>query len=112
MKFWRSHFSWQAQYLVMLEGNLCCSAHCNYHESHLTWQAQYLVKFNCHFSWQGQHVKFGMIAGARTAARATSNFGCEAGCERTVLCSDHFLIVLGSWWDHSRIMVGSAPHCK
>ena len=23
-----SHFSWQAQYLVMLEGNLCCSAHC------------------------------------------------------------------------------------
>ena len=22
------HFSWQAQYLVMLEGNLCCSAHC------------------------------------------------------------------------------------
>ena len=24
-----SHFSWQAQHLVMLEGNLCCSAHCN-----------------------------------------------------------------------------------
>ena len=23
-----SHFSWQAQHLVMLEGNLCCSAHC------------------------------------------------------------------------------------
>ena len=23
-----SHFSWQAQYLVMLAGNLCCSAHC------------------------------------------------------------------------------------
>ena len=22
-----SHFSWQAQYLVMLEGNLCRSAH-------------------------------------------------------------------------------------
>ena len=33
--FWRdfcemlkSHFAWQAQYLVTLEGNLCCSAHC------------------------------------------------------------------------------------
>ena len=22
------HFSWQAQYLVMLEGDACCSAHC------------------------------------------------------------------------------------
>ena len=22
-----NHFSWQAQYLVMLESNLCCSAH-------------------------------------------------------------------------------------
>ena len=24
----RSHFSWQAQYLVRLEGDACCSAHC------------------------------------------------------------------------------------
>ena len=23
-----SHFSWQAQYLVRLEGESCCSAHC------------------------------------------------------------------------------------
>ena len=23
-----SHFAWQAQYLVMLEGDACCSAHC------------------------------------------------------------------------------------
>ena len=23
-----SHFSWQAQYLVKLEGDSCCSAHC------------------------------------------------------------------------------------
>ena len=22
------HFSWQAQYLVRLEGDICCSAHC------------------------------------------------------------------------------------
>ena len=22
------HFSWQAQYLVRLEGDACCSAHC------------------------------------------------------------------------------------
>ena len=23
-----NHFSWQAQYLVKLEGDSCCSAHC------------------------------------------------------------------------------------
>ena len=23
-----SHFAWQAQYLVMLEDDTCCSAHC------------------------------------------------------------------------------------
>ena len=23
-----SHFAWQAQYAVMLEEHLCCSAHC------------------------------------------------------------------------------------
>ena len=23
-----SHFAWQAQYVAMLEGNLCCSAQC------------------------------------------------------------------------------------
>ena len=23
-----NHFSWQTQYLVMLEGGRCCSAHC------------------------------------------------------------------------------------
>ena len=25
------HFSWQAQYLVQLEGDSCCSAHCKWH---------------------------------------------------------------------------------
>ena len=24
-----SHFAWQAQYLVRLQGDACCSAHCN-----------------------------------------------------------------------------------
>ena len=23
-----NHFSWQAQYLMRLEGEICCSAHC------------------------------------------------------------------------------------
>ena len=37
-----------------------------HHESHFSWQAQHLVILECHFSWQGQHlVKFGMLAGAR-----------------------------------------------
>ena len=48
------HFSWQAQYLVRLEDDSCCSAHSivndiSYvmrinHEIHFAWQAQYLVK--------------------------------------------------------------------
>ena len=47
------HFAWQAQYLVKLEDDSCCSAHCindvSYvmrinHEIHFAWQAQYLVK--------------------------------------------------------------------
>ena len=32
-----------------------------------------------------------------------SNLGCEAGCGRTVSCSDHARIMLGSFSDHSRI---------
>ena len=26
------------------------------HESHFSWQAQYLVILQCHFSWQAQHL--------------------------------------------------------
>ena len=47
------HFARQAQYLVMLEGESCCSTHCKKkfhmyimrinHESHFAWQVQYLV---------------------------------------------------------------------
>ena len=45
-------FSWQAQYLVKLEGDSCLSAHCNgclyvkrtNHESDFWRQPQYLVK--------------------------------------------------------------------
>ena len=33
-------------------------------------------------------------------ARADCDIGCEAGCGLTV-----------SWSDHSRIILGSAPHC-
>ena len=47
-----NHFSWQAQYLVSLDNDTCCSAHCKYslscvtginHEIHFSWQAQYSV---------------------------------------------------------------------
>ena len=50
-----SHFSWQAQYLVRLDGDTCCSAHIvndvSYvttikHASHSVWQAQYLVRLD------------------------------------------------------------------
>ena len=42
------HFSWQAHYLVKLEDDSCCSAHCTgrfiHQEIHFAWQAHYLVK--------------------------------------------------------------------
>ena len=48
------HFAWQAQYLVKLDCDSCCSAHCNdvsyvtriNHHSHFAWQVQYLVKLD------------------------------------------------------------------
>ena len=67
----KSHFAWQAQYLVMLEGISsvapCIVNNVSYvtrinHESHFAWQVHYLVKFKCHFSWWAQHlVQFGII---------------------------------------------------
>ena len=58
-----SHLTWQAQYLVTLEGDAYCSAHCKWisyvtginHKSHLTWQAQNLVILEGYFSWQAQY---------------------------------------------------------
>ena len=42
-----SHFSWQAQHLVMLQ-------------CHRSWQGQHLVMLHFHFFWQAQYlVKFG-----------------------------------------------------
>ena len=67
------------------------------------------VKLKCHFSWQAQYsVKFGMIAGARNvvifnrvcfwrARKVTS------AARRVQVC----VFMVGSWSDHSRIMVGS-----
>ena len=66
--------SWQAQYLVRLEGDFTCSAHWNdvsyvtqiSDDVHFAWQAQYLVKCESDFSWQAQHfVTFWEIAGTR-----------------------------------------------
>ena len=65
------HFSWQAQYLVRLEDDTSCSAHCKFH---FAWQAHYLVKtlvaprivndvsyvmrinHEIHFAWQAQYL--------------------------------------------------------
>ena len=68
-------------------------------ECYFSWQAQYLVKFKCHFSWQAQ--KCCIFQYKLLVVGAKSNLGCEAGCGRTVSCSDH-----------SRIMLGSAAHWK
>ena len=42
------HFTWQAQYLVKLEGDACCSAHCKCRFI-FAWQAQYLLKLEAAF---------------------------------------------------------------
>ena len=92
-------------------------------KSHFPWQAQYLVKFNCHFSWQAQSlVKFGMIAGARNVvffhtkcsrrARRVTLVAPRAGCGLTVSWSDHGWSMVGSCSDHGRIILGSAAHCN
>ena len=61
------HFSWQAQYLVRLEGTPVAPRIANAvsyvtrikQSSHFAWQAQYLVRLKCVFSCQVQHlVKF------------------------------------------------------
>ena len=45
------HFAWQVQYLVKMDCDSCCSAHCKYvsyvtrinHHSHFAWQVLYFV---------------------------------------------------------------------
>ena len=57
-------FTWQAQYLVSLEGDIFAPRIVNdvlyvrgiKHASHSVWQAQYLVKLKCHFSWRAQYL--------------------------------------------------------
>ena len=63
-----SHFSWQAHYLVTLEGSPDAPRIGNdisyvtkiNHESRFSWQAQYLVILQCHFSW---HVQYSVKSG-------------------------------------------------
>ena len=81
------------------------------HDSHFAWQAQYLVMLNCHFSWQAQYsVKFGMIARARNVAFFNRNARGERPRLRGGLRTDGFMV--GSFSDHSRILLGSVAHCK
>ena len=66
------------------------------------WQAQYLVKFNCHLSWQVQHLgKFGMIAGAPTVV--FSNTKCLWGARKVTSVARR--VADGRFC--GRIMVGS-----
>ena len=70
----RSHFSWQAQYLVNFKCHFSWQAiWCEVQVSlfvaggvlgevqvYFSWQAQYFVKFKCHFSWQAQYIGEGL----------------------------------------------------
>ena len=75
--------------------------------SHFSWQAQYLVILECHFSWQAQDsVKFGQIAGG---ARNVVIFNTKCVSEARKVSSangrvrdDEFM--LGSWSNRPRIV--------
>ena len=68
-----------------------------------------MVKFMCHFSWQAQHVvKFGMIAGAGNVV--IFNRICSWRVRKVALATRRVqfcVFRVGSWSDHSRIMVGT-----
>ena len=112
------HFLWQAQHLVKFMCHFSWQAQCLVKfKCHFSWQAQYLVKLKCHFSWQAQYsVKFGMIAGARNvvifnriaSGERESNLGGAAGS----VLRFHGRIMLGSFSERSRIMLGSVAHWK
>ena len=92
------HFSWQVQYLVMLEGASCCSTHCTgrfmrdedqWRDSRFSLQAQCFVKlegvswcsahctgrFMCEsqFSWQARY----LVRDFWCSARCTGRFTCD-----------------------------------
>ena len=82
---------------------------------HFSWQAQYLVILECHFSWQAQYsVKSGQIlAGARNVV--IFNTKCISEVRKVTSANrwvqdDQFMF--GSFSDPGRIMLESVPHCK
>ena len=74
-------FSWQAQYLVMLE--------CDF-----SWQAQQLLKF-----WEIAGVQTGLFLNKMRLQSAKSKLGERTGCG----CSFHVQMIFGSYSDHSLI---------
>ena len=87
-------------------------------DSHFAWQAQYLKMLNCHFSWQAQYsVKFGMIARARNVV--FFNRKCSRRARKVTSVARrvadgrfHGRIMVGSFSDPARILLGSVAHCK
>ena len=78
----------------------------------ISWQAQYLVKLEGDFSWQAQHiVTFWEIAGARnvvifntkSSPRSDQQGLRSGGCEMTILSSDHARIMVGLSSNHLSI---------
>ena len=77
--------------------NVSCVKRIN-DECYFSWQAQYLVKFKSLFVagavfgeiWNdSQSAKCCIFQYKMLVAGVKSNLGCEAGCGRTVSCSDH-----------------------
>ena len=112
-----SHFAWQAQYLVRLEGDACCSAHCKWRFicDDNQWCASFFVAGAAFGEVGGSLFVAGAVFGeiwvdSRSAKccnfqykmrlrSAKSNLGERAGARWRV----HARIMFGSWSDHGRI---------
>ena len=86
--------SWQAQYLVRLEADCACSAHCKWrfiyvtrinHEIHFAWQAQYMVKLSCDVCCSA-HCKWRFICDADQSWDSFCEAGAVFGEVRCWLC--------------------------
>ena len=82
------------------------------HENHFSWQAQYLVILECHFSWQVQYlVKSGWIAGARNVVIFNTKHVSEV--RKATAANGRVRDEMTSLWsDRVRIMFEPAAHCQ
>ena len=117
------HFAWQAQFLVKLEGDACCSAHCKWRficEEDQSWDWFFVA--GAVFGEVGVSL---FVAGAaireilgdsrsakccfsiqNASPRCDEKGLPSGGCEMTILSSDYPRIILG--WSPNRLYIGGS----